>query len=145
MDTSNLPVFPLTPPSAPDIPLHDIKPLLEVSDYSFYYFIGALAAAGVVLAALLFWAWRRFVQSRRHSARKIAYTALKAVDFSDPKAAAYAITRYGHLFENDGERQREAFTHLCSLLETYKYRPHVEMIDPKTRGYYENFVGMIDV
>lgn len=145
MDTSNLPALPLTPPSAPDIPLHDIKPLLEVSDYSLYYFIGVVAAGVIVTAALLFWAWRRFVQNRKATARKNAYAALKAVDFSDPKAAAYAITRYGYLFENDGERQREAFAHLCSLLEAYKYRPHVEMIDEKTRGYYENFVGMIDV
>ncbi|MBN2895094.1 MAG: hypothetical protein JXK05_04270 [Campylobacterales bacterium] len=145
MDTSHLPALPLSAPSAPDIPLHDIKPLLEVSDYSLYHFIGVVAAAVIVVAALLFWIWRRFVQSRKATARKIAYAALKAVDFSDPKAAAYAITRHGHLFEHDGERQREAFAHLCGLLEAYKYRPRVEMIDEQTRGYYENFVGMIDV
>jgi len=145
MDISKLPQIPLSKPTAPDIPLHDIKPLVEIPDYSIYYFVLVIVIGVVLIAALLFFLWRFWNQRHRSSVRKNDFEALQRVDFTDAKAAAYAITRYGYTFRNDGARQREAYENLLSRLSPYKYRKTVDPIDEETRGYYNIYVGMIDV
>jgi hypothetical protein len=147
MDISKLPKLPLSKPmpTAPDIPLHDIKPLVEISDYSIYY-LSALILVGVtVLLALLFFAWRYWSQKNRHTTRKKHFELLQNIDFSNPKAAAYAITKYGYSFSSDGDRQHETYENLLSRLAPYKYKKSVENIDNETKGYYDIYLGMIDV
>ncbi len=145
MDTSKLPQLPLSKPSSPDIPLHDIKPLVEIPDYSIYYFSLLIVVGVVLIATLLFFLWRFWSHRNRNNVRKNDFKALQGVDFGDAKAAAYAITRYGYTFRNDGARQREAFENLLARLAPYKYRKTVDPIDEETRGYYNIYVGMIDV
>ena len=147
MDTSNLPKLPLSKPipSAPDIPLHDIKPLVEISGYSIYYLSALIIIGIVILLTLLFFAWRYWSQKNRVTTRKEHFKLLQEIDFTNPKVAAYAITKYGYSFSSDGERQHETYENLLSRLAPYKYKKSVENIDNETKGYFDIYLGMIDV
>jgi len=127
-----------------DIPVHDIYPLAEVSDYSLYYFLVLLLVASAVAAALFFWFLKR-LRHRRNSDRKIAFEKLKTLDSSDPKRFAYAISEMGRVFAHDNERTAKAYHNLFERLEPYKYAPYVEPIDGETLGYYRLYLEMIDV
>jgi hypothetical protein len=132
-------------PSAYDIPLHDIKPLMEVPDSSFIVFSVILSIAVILLLSALYLLYR-FVRNRQTvNLRKLHYAALEAIDFSDPKKAAYAITDHGRTFADDSERLSEAYNNLVLRLDRYKYRKRVEAIDDESRSYYKIYLGMIDV
>ena len=128
-----------------DIPLHDIKPLMEVPDSSFTIFaIIALITVVLLLGAL--YLLYRFMQSKKViNYRKLHYKALKKIDFRDPKKAAYAITEHGRIFAEDSERLNETYENLLSRLEEYKYKKVVTAIDDECRSYYKIYLGMIDV
>lgn len=128
---------------SPDIPLHDIAPLAEVSDYSLYYFLVLLLVGAAVVAAIAI-GWIKRRRNRRPDPRKAALERLRAIDFSDPKASAYAISEIGRIFAADNERTRKAYENLFERLERYKYAPHVDAIDPETVGYYRLYLEIID-
>lgn len=132
-------------PTSPDIPLHDIKPLMEVQDHTFMMFILLVAVAGAVLLGALYLLWRFWRYRKRVNIRKETFERLESVDFSDSKRAAYAITRDGLLFAGDSLRCREAYDALVARLAPYKYRKQVDAIDEETISYYHIYVGMIDV
>lgn len=132
-------------PSSYDIPLHDIKPLMEVPDNSFVLLSGIIIVATLLLSGGLYLLYK-FVKSRQTlNRRKIHYTALEEIDFSDPKKAAYAITDHGRIFADDSERLREAYDNLVVRLNRYKYRKSVEAVDEESRSYFNIYLGMIDV
>ena len=132
-------------PTAPDIPLHDIKPLLEVHDQTYTMFVLLVAAAVVLLLGSLYLLWRFWRHRKRVNLRKETFKALESVEFGDSKQAAYAITRHGLLFAGDSPRCREAYDALVARLAPYKYRKRVDAIDEETVSYYQIYVGMIDV
>lgn len=126
-----------------DIPLYDIKPLVNVPDYSLYFFI-ALSVMGsvVVVSAALF--FLKKYRNRRISERKQLYTRLASIDFADPKKAAYTISEIGRRFAHDDERTHKAYQNLFARLEPYKYAQNVNEIDEETIGYYRLYLGIID-
>lgn len=127
-----------------NIPINDIAPLVEINDYSLYYF-SALTLIGVALIAALFLALVKQLRKRKLSIRKERFKELKAIDFSDPKRAAYTISELGRVFASDNERTDSAYHNLFERLSPYKYAPSVEMIDEETLAYYRLYVEMIDV
>ena len=128
-----------------DVPLHDIKDIVEVQEYSFYYFLGVSVFSVVMLAALGYLLYK-FIQKRNaYNQRKEYYKLLHSIDLNDTKKAAYAITKYGALFKDDGERQAGMFENISSRLEQYKYKKSVDAFDKETLGYIELYKGMIDV
>lgn len=128
-----------------DIPLHDIKPLMEVPDSSFTLFIVLVVITAVLLTGGLYLLYR-FMKSRKIvNERKTHYNALIKVDLSEPKKAAYSITEHGRAFADDSPRLKEAYANLVSRLEIYKYKKVVSPIDEESRSYYEIYLGMIDV
>ncbi len=128
-----------------DIPLHDIKPLMEVPDSSFT----TLMVIAVIMSAIFAggtYLFYRFIESKKKVYyRKAHYKALKKVDFRDPKRAAYAITEHGRIFAEDSERLNEDYLNLVSRLEVYKYKKVVSAIDDESRSYYKIYLEMIDV
>jgi len=132
-------------PSSVDIPLHDIKPLVEIEDYSFWMLNGLIVAVVLISAALLYLLWRYLSERRRYNHRKTCIKALENVSFANAKEAAYAISRHGLCFADDSPRLQAAYNNLVSKLEPYKYKKTVEKIDDDTISYYHIYVGMIDV
>ncbi len=132
-------------PSSVDIPLHDIKPLVEIEDYSFWMLNGLIIAGVLLLAALLFLLWRYLKERHRYNHRKVCFKALESVSFANSKVAAYAVSRHGLCFADDSDRVKEAYYNLVSKLEPYKYKKEVEKIDDEVISYYHIYIGMIDV
>lgn len=126
-----------------NIPLNDIAPLVEIPDYSLYYFI-AVVLIGVALSLALILALLKQIRKRRINLRKERFMALSTVDFSDPKRAAYTISELGRVFASDNERTEKAYHNLFERLAPYKYAPRVEMIDEETIGYYRLYLEIID-
>lgn len=127
-----------------NIPLNDIAPLVEIPDYSLYYFIAAVLI-GIAVSVALFLALLKQIRKRRTNQRKEQFKALSAIDFSDPKHAAYTISELGRVFASDNERTSKAYHNLFERLAPYKYAPKVKMIDEETLGYYRLYLEIIDV
>ena len=128
-----------------DIPLHDIKPLMEVPDSSFTMVVIVSVMIILVLAVALYLLYGYLQGKKKVDHRKNHYRALQKVDFGDSKKAAYAITEHGRIFAADSERLNEAYVNLVSRLEVYKYKKMVAAIDDESRSYYKIYLGMIDV
>ncbi len=128
-----------------DIPLHDIKPLLEVEEYSLYYLLGATAIVAFLLLAIIFLIVKWFKNRNAFNIRKEHYRLLNAVDLSDAKRAAYDITFYGSSFSGDSPRHGEMYKNLTDRLEPYKYKKSVDAMDSEVIAYIDLYRGMIDV
>jgi hypothetical protein len=130
--------------SSMDIPVHDIGPLLEISDYSFAWFIALIAVVLVVITVLI-----KQIHSRKKSKeadeRKVRYEYLTHIDVTDPKAAAYEIGRQGSFFAQDNEETLDAYRTLFERLEPYKYAPKVEPMDEECLSLYEAYCRIIVV
>ncbi len=127
-----------------NIPINDIAPLVEIHDYSLYYFI-AVVLIGVAVSVALFLALLKQMRKCRTNQRKEQFKALSTIDLSDPKRAAYAISEIGRVFSGDNERTLRAYHNLFERLAPYKYAPKVKMIDEETLGYYRLYIEIIDV
>ncbi|MDD5158204.1 hypothetical protein [Sulfurimonas sp.] len=127
-----------------DVPLHDIKQIVEIEDYSLYYFIGAVTISALLIALAVFLLYKWNKKKSKFNIRKEHEKLLNLVDLNDTKNAAYAITLYGLTFKNDSPRHKEMYENLLSRLEGYKYKKSVDEFDSETIGYIELFKGMID-
>lgn len=127
-----------------DIPLHDIKPIVDVEEYSLYYLLGGGVVSLVLIvgAAYLIYKWLK--QRDAFSIRKEHYKLLKSLDLSDTKSSAYAITSYGFTFKNDSLRHKEIYENIVDRLEAYKYKKEVDKFDSQTISYIELYREMID-
>jgi hypothetical protein len=128
-----------------DIPLHDIKPIVEVQEYSFYYFLGVIALAAIVIFALLYLLFKWYKKRNAFNIRKEHFRLLGELDLSDTKKAAYAITLYGFTFKDDSPRHVEMYENITARLDMYKYKKSVDEFDSETLGYIDLYRGMIDV
>ena len=128
-----------------EIKIRDIKPLLEVPDSSLYFFIALLIVSLVLLGGVSYLAIKWYKAKKRLNLRREIYQKLLHVDLSDPKKAAYEITKYGLFFKNDSPRNEEMYYNLIARLERYKYKKDVTPFEYEERSYLELYKGMIDV
>lgn len=128
-----------------DIPLHDIKPIVEIEEYSLYYFLGLSFFAVVLILGLSYLIYIWLKRKNRYNQRKEHFKLLNGLDLNDTKQSAYAITFYGLTFKNDSSRHQEMYDNLISRLEQYKYKKEVGRYDDETLGYIELYKGMVDV
>jgi hypothetical protein len=128
-----------------DIPLHDIKPILEVQEYSLYYFTALCIIALVLLFGTAYILYKNFKAKKRFNIRQVHRHLLKNLDLKDTKNAAYCITLYGLTFRNDSPRHTEMYNNVLHRLEAYKYKKSVEAFDEEVLAYIDLYKGMIDV
>jgi flagellar biosynthesis/type III secretory pathway M-ring protein FliF/YscJ len=132
-------------PEKYDIPLHEIKPLIEIQEYSMVYLLALCAVALIILLGLLYLLIRWLKNRNKFNLRKEHYRLINAIDFSDTKSAAYALTFYGDTFKEDSERHHRAYSDLVEKLEQFKYKKDVELFDTQTLNSVDLYRGMIDV
>ncbi len=124
--------------------LREIRDLVTIPDVSFYFFVAAVAVALLFIGAIGYMFYRRFTAKKRTDIRKKVLRRLREVDLSDPKRAAYEITRYGRYLATE-ERSRKLFAQLLPRLEKYKFTPdppaHFSQEDIR---FYDLFVESID-
>lgn len=128
-----------------DIPLHDIKPIVEIEEYSFYYFLGAAFLVCVLLFGVAYILYKWFNRLKAFNVRNEHFKLLSSLNLNDAKHSAYAITLYGATFKDDSQRHQEMYDNLTSRLEAYKYKKSVKNFDDETMGYIEVYKGMLDV
>lgn len=128
-----------------DVPLHDIKTIVEVTEYSLYYLIGVSSIVLITLLGFLYLVYKWYEKRNAYSIRKEHYKLLHLIDLNNTKKAAYAISLYGATFANDGDRQMGMYKNITARLEQFKYKKDVDKFDKETLGYIELYKGMIDV
>ncbi len=128
-----------------EIPIHDIKPLVEIHEYSLYYFLALVAFALIVFAVIVYFLIKYLKNRNAYNVRKDSFHQLETLDLSDTKKSAYAISQYGAVFKDDSPRHAEMFSNLNERLEHYKYKKSVDAFDEEVKGYIELYKGMIDV
>ncbi len=128
-----------------DIPLHDIKPLIEIQEYSLYYFVAIITIISLILFGILYLLYKYLRDRKKYNKRKAHFTVLEALDLNDTKQTAYDLTVYGATFKNDTPRHFKHFDLMVEKLEKYKYKKSVEAFDEDTLRQIETYKGMLDV
>ncbi len=126
-----------------DIPLHDIKPLVEVPDNSYIYLVAMAVALTVLLIIAGIWLWKYLSKQTEEDVHKLYMKKIHEIDFSNAKQAAYEISEYGRYLAQS-ERALEMLANLDARLQSYKYKKEVSSIDDETRGYYQLFLEVLD-
>lgn len=124
--------------SSADIPVHDIAPLLEIYEYSIYWFM-VLIVMAFVMAFVMVRQMRMKKKSKEINARSERYERFARIDMRNPKAAAYEICKQGSFFAHDNEETRNAYQILFKCLEPYKYARTVDAIDEETLMLYASY------
>jgi hypothetical protein len=124
--------------------LRDIKPPVEIADWSAVLYWGLIVLGGVIVLLLLYALYRVLRGMRRVNQRKEYLTALKQIDWVNPKRSAYLATHYGRLVAEDDERLNELYRQMVAELEAYKYRKEVDPLDPKAKTQFDLFVKGCD-
>ena len=130
---------------AKEIPIHDIKGLVEIQEYSLYYFTALVIFGLVILLAILYLLYKYLQNRKKFNIRKEHRKLLGSIDFSDAKKAAYEITQLGSTFKNDTLRHEQFFALLVEDLESYKYKKEVSAFSNESKHLFENYLGLIDV
>ena len=127
------------------IKLHDIKPIVDVEEYSFYYLLGGTILVIFLALAITYLSLKWYKKRTKYNKRKDYFKQLKKLNLKESKKTAYGITFYGILFKDDSPRHSEMFKNITKRLEKYKYKKDVEPLDEDTLGYIELYKEMIDV
>lgn len=128
-----------------DIPLHDIKPIVEVQEYSLYYFLGVASVVLLLVVALGYLIYKYLKKRNAFNLRKEHFKLLNSLDLKKTKESAYLITSLGATFKDDSPRHQEMYENLTNRLEVYKYKKEVHEFSRETLGYVELYKEMIDV
>ncbi|MCK9474253.1 hypothetical protein [Sulfurimonas sp.] len=128
-----------------DIPLHDIKPIVEVQEYSLYYFLGISLLGALFVAGIGYLIYKWLQKRNAFNLRKEHFRLLSSLDLGNTKASAYEITSLGATFKYDSPRHQEMYENLTNRLEEYKYKKEVGAFSEEVLGYIELYRGMIDV
>ncbi|EQB40046.1 hypothetical protein M947_03225 [Sulfurimonas hongkongensis] len=128
-----------------DIELHDIKTIVEIEEYSFFYLLGTIFIVAMILLALVYLLVRYIKNKNAYNQRAEHYKLMASQDLSKTKEAAYAITHFGFTFRDDSPRHFKMYENLIKRLEPYKYKKEVEAFDDEVKSYIELYRGMIDV
>jgi len=123
--------------------LRDIKPLLEIPDYSFYLYWGLIGFFALLGFGVLFFVAKKLWENRKINLAKMYLERLKQIDWEDSKHAAYEATKYARLLATD-TRRKELFGQLEPMLEQYKYKKVVNKVDQQTLNHFRLFVRIAD-
>ncbi len=126
-----------------DIPLHDIKPIIDVQEYSLYYFLGSLGLGILLISVIVYFLYRWYKKLKAFSLRAEYKKQLDALDISDTKNAAYALSHYGEIFRDDTPQHKEVYIKLSILLQEYKYKKSVANFEDETIVLIDKYRSMI--
>lgn len=121
-----------------DLKINDIKPLIEVPDYSFYIFILIILILFSLFSLLIFYIYKKY-SNRGINYKKMYIQNLKNIDLKKGKNAAYEITKYLNLLEKN-EKQNIIAIQLIEDLNQYKYKKENYDLNENTILLYKSFL-----
>jgi hypothetical protein len=124
--------------------LRDIRGLERIDDISFYLFLSAVVVGVILFFALIHRVYKYYKNSKKEDIKAKVLDRLKRVDLSEPKTAAYLITKYARFLAED-ERSKKIFSELEDRLKKYKYKKNSPKEFLKEDiGYYDLFLKVVD-
>ncbi len=124
------------------IEIHDIKPLVEVPDYSLYIFIVLIIFAIVFILAAIYGIYKFF--KKNNTLEKQYYNELKNINYEDAKQSAYLITKYVRFLAKN-ENEKKLSSELIYLLDEYKYKKDIKPISNEIKAKLEIFLETLHV
>ena len=118
--------------------LRDIKGLVEVTDYSLYYFIGVVAVVLLLLVVLSLLLYRYFTKKEPLTKQKVAIALLEKFEFGDAKQSAYDFTHLANYAVTETERKE--LEQLLEELEPYKFKKEVPELDAALKSRMQAFI-----
>ena len=128
-----------------DIALHDIKPIVDIQEYSFYYLLGASLFVLFIILGLIYLMYKWIKAKNAFNIRRENIKIINSLNLSETKDSAYTITSLGLVFKDDTPEHTQIYDNLVQKLESYKYRKEVEEFDSEVLSLIEQYKGMIDV
>ncbi len=122
--------------------LRDIKPLVEIPDFSFYLYI-AFIALMTTLAALLVYFLIKLLSRKKREKREDILAKLRMLDLNNPKEVAYAITKFGKFIVRD-EASARLYEDLVRKLTRYKYKREVPPLPEDLKREIKLFLQVHD-
>lgn len=122
--------------------LKDIKPFVEIPDFSLYVaiLVGILAILLLILGALKVYNYFKYAKKSKEAKAKIK---LKNLDFTHSKQAAYTITKYApFLIKN--QFHQELYGELLEALNKYKYKKEVPFMLDEDKEKLSSFLEACD-
>ncbi len=126
-----------------DIPLHDIKPLVEVPDNSLVVLITVVIISLVLLGLLAMWILSLYKETKEQKLRKSYLEKIHNIDTSNAKEAAYEMSYYGQRLAKE-KNEIDMLESLEIRLSEYKYKKDVNELDEETLSYYKLFLEVLD-
>jgi hypothetical protein len=123
--------------------LKEIKPFIEISDYSLILLVLTLLFALFIAYKLFKIAYHFAKRNCKVNCQKYYFYIFSNIDWSNPKEAAYLATKYGAVLAND-KRKKELFAQLRDKLDKYKYKKDIKSVDKETLNYYNLYKQVCD-
>jgi len=124
--------------------LKDIKPYLTNTEWLYWGFMISSVLLLFLFISIVWWGISRWLYSRKQNLRKQYLNAIKSVDWSNSKNAAYKVSYYGRLLAKD-PRSMEILSQLETMLLEYKYKKDVPKANDETLVYYDLLIQVLDV
>ena len=126
------------------IKIHDIKPIVEIPDYSIYLYYGLILFAILFGIVIIYWVYN-FLKKKKDSQQKEYFKILKNINFNNQKETAYTISKYGNFMIKD-ERDMMLFEDLNNSLEEFKYKKDISNdISNEIKTKYDIFMETLNV
>lgn len=124
--------------------IHDIKPTVEIPDYSIYLYYGLIIITTLITLLVCYFVYKFFTKNKDKT-REVYIQRIKSIEFKDIKKDAYTISKYGSLITLN-ERQISLYEDLNNSLEQFKYKKIVpNKLTPEIKTKYEIFMESLDV
>lgn len=124
--------------------LRDIKPLMEIGDYSFVILILTIIAVSGTLSIGIYYLIGYLKVKKERDKRDFYHQKLKKMDIQNSKQCAYTITKYGKFLVKE-EKEREFLERLNQNLEMYKYTNTPPSLSKKDKKMIEEFIRIVNV
>ncbi len=118
--------------------LHDIKGIVEVTDYSLYYLLATVGVSVMVLIVVGSMLYKYLSKKDLLTQKKVAIDLLKKFEFGDAKESAYEFSHLAQYAVND--TQRKELEELLAELERYKFKKDVPELDEKLKAKMQKFI-----
>ncbi len=122
--------------------LKDIKPLVEIPDYSFYLYLLFIVVA-TTLAAVLVYLFLRLLSRKKINKKEEIKKRLRSLDLKDAKTVAYEITKYGRYLVSDESKAR-LYEDLVKKFTPYKYKKEVPPLSEDLKREIKLFLQVHD-
>ena len=126
------------------IKIHDIKPIVEIPDFSLYLYYGLILLV-IIMICLLIYGLYKFLKPKVKTQEMYWYEELQKLDFNNIKQTAYDISKYGRYLAKE-ERQIRLIDELTDELSSFKYKKEIPSeLTQEIKNKFRIFMDTLDV